>query len=108
MGFDYERQNDLDIQWNREYISKIFQTSGGMPPTYTENKYNEYRNFRTAYSAANRNSQRETTNQILQDDMRSFTDQFTELERFVSSMEEFIEMTSGLVDRLSRIPTRSP
>ncbi len=107
LGLDYERRNDLHNFWNVAEESKIFQTAAGMPITYPEMRYNELTSFQAALRENNRLLARNVDNQILTDDMRDFVDQFSELEKFVDAMEDFVKSIKGVVSEMGKIPTRS-
>lgn len=90
-GFDCERQNDLGEFKNAEEEQKIFQSAAHMPITYPQIRMNELSSFQNALEENNRIISASLSQQVLYDDMKQFGDQFTELERFVLAMQDFVE-----------------
>ncbi len=106
-GFDCERQNDLGEFKNAEEEQKIFQSAAHMPITYPQIRMNELSSFQNALEENNRIISASLSQQVLYDDMKQFGDQFTELERFVLAMQDFVEWLKGEVSEMKKIPTRS-
>ena len=106
-GMDYDRRNDLNIFNRQEEQTKVLQTSRWMPILYPEARVNELSRFQAALAENNRVIEQSIDKKILQDDMKDFAKQFTELEKFVAAMKDFAESISGVVWEMKRIPTRS-
>lgn len=107
-GLDYNRRNDLDIYNAIAEETKILQTSGGMPITYVESKSNELGKFRDALKENNRQISLEIDKRVITDDMKDFSNQFAELERFVAAMEDFTKAVAWSIWQMKQIPSRSP
>ncbi len=106
-GLDYQRRNDLDIFDYEAEQQKVIETSAGMPITYPEKRINDLKKFKTALAENNRVLSVWVDKKILQSDMKQFAQQFTELERFVKSMEDFAIGITGIIQEMKKIPTRS-
>lgn len=106
-GLDCERANDIGEYASEEEVLKVLQTSAGMPTPYVERRSNELSVFQTALRENNRIIENAVDQQILYDDMKDFWDQFTELEKFVAAMEDFVKGLKGTVTEMKKIPTRS-
>lgn len=106
-GLDYDRRNDLDIFGRKAEEAKVFETARWMPTEYPESRINELVNFRRALAENNRAISQSIDKSILQDEMKDFAKQFTELEKFVAAMKDFAEAVSGVVGEMQEIPTRS-
>lgn len=106
-GLDYHRQNDLDIFEGKAYETKIFQTSAWMSIVYPEVRNNELIAYQNALSENNRIFSQSLEKKILQDDTDGFIKQFSELEGFVASMEDFSISVWYLIDAMKKIPSRS-
>ena len=113
LTLDYERRNDLQIfrkisrTGTFEEEQKVFQTSAGMPTQYPERRLNELSRFQAALSENNRILSIATDKSISYDDMKKFSDQFSELERFTAAIEDFAIGFTDHVQRLKQIPTRT-
>ena len=107
LWLDYNRRNDLNTFTNVEYQTKILETSAGMPVSYPENRLNELVKFQTALAETNRVVSKWIDKKILIDDTNNFVEQFSELEKFVSSIEDFSKSVATLIDQMKKIPTRS-
>lgn len=105
---DYERRNDLSIFGSREHEQKVFQTAGGMPIWYTENRLNELAAFQNALRENNRIISQSVNNEIITKDLQQFSDLFAELEVFTLAIEDFVFAFSWNLEEMKRIPTRSP
>jgi len=68
-----------------------------MPILYPEARVNELSRFQAALAENNRVIEQSIDKKILQDDMKDFAKQFTELEKFVAAMKDFAESISGVV-----------
>ena len=107
IGLDYQRRNDLDILENTAFETRVLQSSAGMSVTFPEIKMNELTAYQDSLSENNRVFSQSVTKKVLQDDMNGFVKQFSELERFVSSIEDFSVSVWSLIDTMKKIPTRS-
>jgi len=106
---DYERKNSLNnfrkIRWGEsEEVQKVIQTSAGMPTPYVEARVNELKEFQSSLIENNRKLEKSNEWEIQYNDMKKFSDQFAELERFTASIEDFVEWFTGHVTRLKNIP----
>jgi len=106
-GLDYERRNDLDIYGSIAEETKILQTAAWMPNTYVESRRNELSTFRDALRENNRQISLEVDKKVISDDMKDFSDQFSELERFVAAMEDFVQAVAWSIWQMKKIPSRS-
>lgn len=106
-GLDYNRQNDLSLIENTALETKVFQTSAWMPVGYPEIRMNELRAFQKSMAENNRVFSKNLDKKILTDDLNGFDTHFSELERFVSSIEDFAVSVWSLIDAMKKIPTRS-
>lgn len=104
---DYDRRNDLDIFGRDAEEQKAFETARGMPITYPEERIKELQDFSVALEENNRILSQSVDKKLLQDAMWDFADQFTELEKFVAAMKDFVEAISGIVWEMNKIPARS-
>ena len=107
LWLDYNRRNDLSVFTNTAYQTKILQTSAGMPIAYPENRLNELVIFQAALAETNRVVSKWIDKKILIDDTDNFVNQFSELEKFVASIEDFSGSVATLIDQMKKIPTRS-
>jgi len=106
LGLDYERRNDLAIFESRTHEQKVFETSAGMAIPYPENRLNELESFKNALAENNRLVSVAVDKDIIQEDMREFANQFTELERFVAAIEDFVEAITWTVKEMKEIKSK--
>jgi hypothetical protein len=104
-SLDYERRNDLHNFRSRSEEERVIETAGGMRIPYSEDQINELETFQTALRENNRIVSLAVDKSILQDDMKQFATQFTELERFVAAIEDFCKAIKGITDEMKGIPT---
>ncbi|MCD5374993.1 hypothetical protein LR010_00910 [Candidatus Gracilibacteria bacterium] len=102
-GLDYDRRNDLHNFTSRSEEERVIETAGGMRIPYSEDKLNELEKFQTALRENNRIVSLAVDKTILQDDMKEFGKQFTELERFVAAIEDFCKGITGITDEMKEI-----
>lgn len=113
IGLDYKRRNDLSNfgaisrTHSSELEQKVLKTAAYMPIEYSEQRLNELSRFQEKLSENNRIISEGTDKQIMYDDMEKFNKQFTELERFVLAMEDFVEAFRGHTKRLKKIPSHN-
>ena len=107
LGLDYSRQNDLSAFENTAYITKVLQSSAWLPITYPETRLNELQVFQEALAENNRILSESLNAQILLDSSNDFINQFAELERFVTSIEDFSISIVSLLGKMKEIPSRS-
>lgn len=105
-GLDYDRRNDLHNFTSKAEEEKVIETSAEMAIPYVEDRINELENFETALRENNRIVSLAVDKTILQDDMKQFWDQFTELERFVAAIEDFCKAITGITGEMKKIPSR--
>jgi len=107
LWLDYERRNDLDVYWDIEEETQVLQNAGWQSITFAEDQVNELRRLRNEMRSSNRQLSLEVEKEILRSDLRDFWDQFTELERFVWAIEDFVEAVSWSIWQMNKIPVRS-
>ncbi len=113
IGLDYKRRNDLSNfgaisrTHSSQLEQKVLNTAAYMPIEYGEQRLNELSKFQAKLSENNRIISQGTDKQIMYDDMKKFNTQFTELERFVAGIEDFVEALWWHVKRLKKIPTHN-
>jgi len=71
---------------------------------YPESRINELAKFQRALRRNNDILSLSVEKEIVQSEMKEFTDQFAELERFVESIEDFVKGVTGTIDVLKKIP----
>ncbi len=106
LGLDYERRNDLAIFESRTHEQKVFETAAGMAIPYPENRLNELESFKNALAENNRLVSVAVDKQIVHEDMREFADQFTELERFIHAIKDFVEAINGTTEEMKEIKSK--
>lgn len=113
LGLDYERKNNLQIfrkisrTGSFEEEQKVLQTAAGMSIQYLEGRLNELSTFQAALSENNRIISIANNKSISYDDMKKFANQFSELERFTSAMEDFSIGFTDHIKRLKKIPIKT-
>lgn len=103
---DYERQNDLDIHEDRIYEKKVLIDCSELSITCPEQKLNELKKFKSELKKSNEQVSLSVEKKALSQDSTDFYEQFTELERFVGSMDDFATSMSGMIKKMKKIPTR--
>ncbi len=106
-GLDCKRKNDVDVfEWS-EFEQKILITSAWMPTNSVEVRNNERLKFQDALKDRNRTLYAESNRALLSDNMKKFEKQFSELELFLSSFQDFCNSLAWIVWEMKKIPTRS-
>lgn len=107
LWLDYSRQNDISAITRSDLETKVFQSSAWMSIVYPESRMNELRAFEFALQENNRVFSKSIEKDILNQELTAFDIHFAELERFVSSIEDFSVSVWSLIDAMKKIPTRS-
>lgn len=99
-GLDFSRQNDIDMIESRAEELKVIQTSAGLPTTYPESRMNELTQFQSALRENNARFSSSITNSLLQEDLKAFGKQFSELEIFVAGIEDFSNSLVSMIGEM--------
>ena len=106
IGLDYDRKNDLDIINKKINIKQILQNCTEQDITCPVNKLQELEKFQEKRAETNEKITASIDKKALQEDAGDFYKQFVELERFVSSIDDFSTSISGMIHKMKKIPTR--
>lgn len=108
LWLDYDRANDLTIYSDDIAESEIVQRAWELPLLAVTDRMDVYENYKNKLQEENDILTKSIENHITLEDLWDFYDQFTELERFALSIDDFAIWVDWVVEKMLKIPTQKP
>ena len=103
LWLEYSRRNDLDIFKEKDIHSKTLLNSWeGEAAKVREKLYNEYKEMQQAWK--NNVISDQISQQSITEEFKDFEEQFTELQSFSNSMNDYVNTIHFLIKEMVKIP----